>query len=73
MPSCMMTWHKLPDLSVVNPKKSAPVNDLIKLVKMKEMRKQGKPTQARKQFEQPEYEKVSGLLKEVEDDATRCF
>ena len=48
-----------------NPTKFTVVNDLINLVTMKEVRKQGKASQARKKFEQPEYEKVMDLLEEI--------
>ena len=73
MPNKLMTWNEMSDPPMGNPTKSTVVNDLISLVKMKEVRKQGKPTQARKRFEQPEYEKVIDLLEEIEDDATRLF
>ena len=41
-----------------NPTKSIPVNDLIKLVKKKEVRHQGKESQARGPFIEDEFEFV---------------
>ena len=73
MPNRLMTFNEMSVPPVGNPTKSAPVNHLIKLVKMKEVQKQGKASQARKQFEQPEYERVISLLESCEDESSRCF
>ena len=45
-----------------NPTRSVVVNNLIKLVKKKEVRKQGKKSQARSPFTEKEYEYLMGLL-----------
>ena len=68
-----MQWNEMASPPVGNPTKSAAVNDLIALVKKKEVRKQGKKSQARKQFEQPEFEKIIDLLEENLDEESRCF
>ena len=68
-----MQWNDMANLPVKNPTKYAAVNDLISLVKKKEVRKQGKKSQARKQFEQPEFEKIIDLLEENFDEEARCF
>lgn len=73
MPNRLMKYNELANPPVGNPTMSAPVNDLIKLVKRKEVRKQGKPSQARKPFEAPEFEKVIDILEDLDDEETRCF
>ena len=73
VPNRLMTWNEMSVPPAGNPTKSAPVNDLIKFIKMKEVRKQGKASQARRHFEQPEYEKVIDLLESCEDEPARCF
>ena len=50
MPNKLMSWNELANPPVGNPTKSILVDDLIKRVKKKEVRKQDKPSQARKPF-----------------------
>ena len=45
-----------------NPTRSVAVNNLIKLVKKKEVRKQGKKSQARSPFTEKEFEYLMALL-----------
>ena len=58
MPNKLMPWNELANPPIGNPTKSIPVNELIKRVKKKEVRKQGKESQARKPFTEEEYEFV---------------
>lgn len=53
IPNRLMAWNEMSVPPAENPTRSTVVNDLSNLVKMKEVRKQGKPSQAWKQFEQP--------------------
>ena len=73
MPNRLITWNDIPVPPTGNLNKSTAVDDLINLVKMKEVRKQGKTNQARKQFEQPEFEIVMDLLEDYNDEAARFF
>lgn len=73
MPNKLMTWNELAYPPVGNPTKSIPVNELIKRVKKKEVRKQGKPSQARKPFLEAEYEEAISKLKKCEDAEIRVF
>ena len=50
-----------------NPTRSVVVNNLIKLVKKKEVRKQGKKSQARSPFTKKEYEYLMALLEANEN------
>ena len=54
------TWN--PMTSVGNPTRSVAVNELIKKVKQREVRKQGKPSQARREIEQGEFLQTNELL-----------
>lgn len=54
------TWN--PMASVGNPTRSVEVNELIKEVKKAEVRKQGKPSQARRELEEGEFLQTNQLL-----------
>ena len=56
-----MSWNVLAVSPVGNPAKSIVVNNVIMIVKKKEVRRQGKRSQVRKLFTKDEYEFV-GLL-----------
>ena len=73
MPNRLMQWNVMAIPPTGNPTKSILVNDLIKLVKKKEVRKQGKPSQARKAFDEQEYETIIAKLEACENDQTRLF
>jgi hypothetical protein len=73
MPNRLMDYNELSNPPVGNPTKSVAVNDFIKFVKRKEVRKQGRPSQARKPFEAPEYEKLIEILEDLDDEESRCF
>ena len=53
-----MSWNALANPPVGNPIKSIAANNLMKIVEKKEVRRQGKPSQARKPFTKDEYEFV---------------
>ena len=73
MPNRLMHWNELANPPVGNPTKSSQVNDLIKRVKKKEVRKQGKPTQARKAFEEKEFEQLIQMMEQYGDVEKRLF
>ena len=73
MPNRLMHWNQLATPPVGNPTKSAAVNDLIKRVKKDEVRKQGKPSQARKAFTEQEYELAIQQMDTHEQEETRLF
>ena len=73
MPNRLMHWNQLATPPVGNPTKSAAVNDLIKRVKKDEVRKQGKPSQARKAFTEQEYELAIGKMDTHEQEEIRLF
>ena len=50
VPNKLVSWNALANSSVGNPTKSIAANSLMKIVKKKEVRRQGKPSQARKPF-----------------------
>jgi len=54
------TWN--PQAGVGNPTRSVDVNELIKAVKKREVRKQGKPSQARRELEEAEFLQTNQLL-----------
>ena len=56
MPNKLMSWNVLANPPVGNPTKSVVVNSLIMIVNKKEVRRQGKRSQARKPFTEDEYE-----------------
>lgn len=73
MPNKHMHWNALANPPVGNPTKSIPVNELIKRVKKKEVRKEGKPSQARKPFLEPEFEEAIRKMKNHGDPEVRLF
>ena len=56
MPNKLMSWNVLANPPVGNPTKSVVVNNLIMIVNKREVRRQGKRSQARKPFTEDEYE-----------------
>lgn len=52
VPNCFITWIEISVPPARNSTKSSHVDDLIKFVKMKKIRKEGKASQARKHFKQ---------------------
>ena len=65
-PNRLMGWNDL--TGVGNPTKSRQLNDLIKLVKKKEVRGQGVPSQARRPIRANEYCRVIRILKDESDE-----
>ena len=63
MPNRMMQWNEINQLG--NPTKSTEINDLIKRVTKKEVRRQGAPSQARRAMKQNDYESMQSLLKNI--------
>ena len=61
MPNRLMVWNEVS--RVDNPTKSTQLNDLIKLVKKYEVRRQGIPSQARRPFSSSEFQKIKQMLK----------
>ena len=70
IPNRLLKYNELANPPVGNPTMSVAVNDFIKFVKRKEVRKQGRPSQARKPFEACEYEKVIDLMENFYDEET---
>ena len=73
MPNKLMYWNELANPPIGNPTKSAAVNELIKRVKKKEVRKQGKPSQARKAFTEEEYEFAIKNMDMHQEEEVRLF
>ena len=73
MPNSGWPWNALSNPPAGNPTKSGPVNDLIKRVKKKEVRKQGKPSQARGAFEEEEFEQLLEIMERFVDVEKRLF
>jgi hypothetical protein len=71
MPNKMMEWNRLAGAG--NPTKSQEVNDLIKDMKRKEVRKQGRPSQARRALKDDEYRHLIDLLRASVDGDTRTI
>ena len=65
MPNKLTAWNVM--TSSGNPSRSIVVNDLIKVVKKKEVRKQGKGSQARRPIEAAEFEQTVHLLEQSDD------
>ena len=61
MPNRLVSWN-VESLSG-NPTKSVLVNDLIKVVKKKEVRKEGKESSARRPMEQSEFQELNSRLR----------
>jgi hypothetical protein len=60
MPNRQPTWDVLTNSG--NPTKSIEINELVKLVKKKEVRRQGKPSSARRPLEDSEYQQAIALI-----------
>ena len=73
MPNKLIPWNELATPPFGNPTRSVPVNELIKRVKKKEVRKQGKPSSARKPFTEAEYEEAITRMKGHENVEARLF
>ena len=73
MPNRLIHWNELANPPFGNPTKSSAVNDLIKRIKKKEVRKQGKASEARKPFLEREYEQVITRMKMNENVEARLF
>jgi hypothetical protein len=66
MPHRLQPWNSLTNFG--NPTRSVEVNDLIKRVKKKEVRRQGKESQARRALEPEEFEQLIELIEENPDE-----
>ncbi len=66
MPHRLQPWNLLTNFE--NPTRSVEVNDLIKRVKKKEVRWQGKASQARHALEPEEFEQLIELIEENPDE-----
>lgn len=64
------TWN--PTLAAGNPTRSVEVNELIKAVKKREVRKQGAPSQARRELEPEEFLQTNSMLN-AEEGVKRRF
>lgn len=71
MPNRQPAWNVLTNSG--NPTKSADINDLIKLVKKKEVRRQGKPSSAKRPLEESEFEQAIDLIEKHPDRQKRYF
>jgi hypothetical protein len=65
MPNKLMAWNRLSNQG--NPTRSIEINDLIKRVKKKEVRKQGAPSQTRRPMSGREFHLLHGILKASND------
>ena len=65
MPNRLMSWNIL--TNVGNPTKSIEINDLIKAVKKKEVRKQGRASTVRRPLQHDEFQSMLGYLRGHED------
>jgi hypothetical protein len=65
MPNKLMGWNRLANTG--NPTKSAEVNDLIKKMKKKEVRKLGRRSQARRALNNEEYRRLVDLIRTSND------
>ena len=68
-----MPWNELANPPVGNPTKSILVDDLIKRVTKKEVRKQGKRSQALKRYTDQEYKFAINKIDSYGDDEVRLF
>jgi hypothetical protein len=71
MPNRQPTWDVLTNSG--NPTKSIEINELVKLVKKKEVRRQGKPSSARRPLEDSEYQQAIALIEKHHDLHLRFF
>ena len=69
MPNRLSTWNAI--MHSGNPTRSVPVNNLIKAVKKKEVRRQGKPSQARRPLESQEFSSTMHILHSFKDSIHR--
>ena len=69
----LMHWNEQANTLVGNATRSIPVNDLIKIVKNKEVRKQSKPSKAWKLFTKQEYEAAIQKMDRYENFEVRVF
>ncbi|KAL7567236.1 hypothetical protein ACA910_021220 [Epithemia clementina (nom. ined.)] len=60
MPNCLMAWNEISNVG--NPTRSALVNDLIKRVKKKEVRRLGVQSKARRSLTDPEFHHVIDIV-----------
>ena len=67
VPNRMSPWNYLANPPCGNPTRSNEVNDLIKAVKRKETRKQGRKSKADRAVEPSEFEQVISLLEGTQD------
>ena len=65
MPNRLMVWNELSNQG--NPTRSTEINDLIKRVKKKEVRRQGRASQARRSMESREYNHTVTVLHNKEN------
>ena len=65
MPNRLMPWNELSNVG--NPTRCREINELIKFVQKKEVRRQGAPSHVRRSITEPEYNRVLELLKDKED------
>eukprot|EP00957_Ditylum_brightwellii_P110216 8407033-Ditylum_brightwellii.AAC.1 len=70
MPNHRMQWNKLEKSG--NPTCLDEVNDLISVVMKKEVRKQGKPTQADRPFEKPDFKQKMEILSSFPNFDHKC-
>ena len=71
MPNRISPWNVLANPPSGNPTRSKEVNDLIKAVKKKETRKQGKKSKSDRPFEKAEYSQAIRLLQSHADTDRR--
>jgi hypothetical protein len=69
MPNRLMAWNELSLAG--NPTRSVAVNDLIKAVKKKEVRKQGKTSKADQAMEKAKLEQIIRILEALNNDSQR--
>ena len=68
-----MPWNVLANPPVQNPAKSIVLNNLIMIVKKKEVRRQGKRSQARKRFTEDKYELAIRKMDKYVEEQLRLF
>ena len=64
MPNKLFGWNAISKTG--NPTRSIPVNELIKRVKKKEVRKQGRRSSARRPFEPAEFEQTLDMCNDLD-------
>ena len=68
-----MSWNVLANPPVGNPTKSIVVNNLIMIVKKKEVRRQGKRSQARKPFTEDDNVLATRKMDKYGEEQVRLF